>query len=128
MELKDYFENQQGLGILSTADSEGNVNSALYARPHVMQDGSLAMIMRDKLSHHNLQSNPKAAYLFVEDAPPGYKGTRLYLEKIKEEQDQERINELRRRSYQHEDELNKEAMFLVYFRILKQLPLVGAEK
>ena len=125
MELKDYFENQQGVGVLSTADSEGNVNAAIYARPHVMDDGSVAMIMRDRLSHLNLQSNPKAAYLFMEDAPPGFKGKRLYLQKIKEEQDQERINELRRRCYQNEDELNKEAMFLVYFRILKELPLIG---
>ena len=125
MELKDYFENQQGVGVLSTADSDGNVNAAIYARPHVMDDGTLAVIMRDRLSHLNLQSNPKAAYLFMEDAPPGFKGKRLYLQKIMEEQDQERINELRRRCYQSEDELNKEAMFLVYFRILKELPLIG---
>ena len=125
MELKDYFENQQGVGVLSTADSDGNVNAAIYARPHVMDDGTLAVIMRDRLSHHNLQSNPKASYLFMEDAPPPFKGKRLYLQKIKEELDQERINELRRRCYQHEDELNKEAMFLVYFQILKELPLIG---
>ena len=126
MELKDYFENQQGVGVLSTADSDGNVNSAIYARPHVMEDGTLAMIMRDRWSHHNLQSNPKAAYLFMEDTTAGFKGKRLYLQKIKEEEDKERINELRRRSYQNEEELNKEAMFLVYFQLLKELPLIGS--
>ncbi|MFW6415207.1 MAG: pyridoxamine 5'-phosphate oxidase family protein [Thermodesulfobacteriota bacterium] len=125
MELRDYFENQQGVGVLSTADSDGNVNSAIYARPHVMDDGTLAVIMRDRLSHHNLQTNPRAAYLFIEDAPPGFKGKRFHLEKIKEEQDQESIQELRRRCSLDEDELNKEAMFLVYFRILKELPLIG---
>ncbi len=126
MQLKEYFENQQGVGVLSTADSDGNVNSAIYARPHVMEDGTLAMIMRDRLSHHNLQSNPKAAYLFMEDTTAGFKGKRLYLQKIKEEEDKQRIDELRRRSYQNEDELNKEAMFLVYFQLLKELPLIGS--
>jgi hypothetical protein len=43
MELKDYFENTKGLGVLSTADNHGKVNSAIYSRPHVMEDGSLAL-------------------------------------------------------------------------------------
>ena len=60
MNLKQYFENTKGLGILSTADSSGKVDAAVYARPHFMDDGTLALIMRDRLSHYNLQSNPHA--------------------------------------------------------------------
>ena len=41
MELKEYFENIKGLGVMSTADSNGKVNSAVYSRPHFMKDGSL---------------------------------------------------------------------------------------
>ncbi len=125
MDLKSYFENTKGTGILSTADSDGNVDCAIYARPHAMEDGSLAMIMRDRLSHKNLQSNPKAAYMFIE-AGPGYKGKRLFLTKLKEEQDSERIEALKRRCYQEEQDLNAEARFLVYFQVDKELPLVGA--
>ena len=56
--LKDYFENTNGVGVMATADKEGKVNTAVYSRPHFLEDGSVAFIMRDRLTHHNLQSNP----------------------------------------------------------------------
>ncbi len=124
MDLYQYFENARGVGVLSTADGEGNVDSAVYARPHVMEDGNIALIMRDRLSHHNLQSNPRAAYLFLEEGP-GYKGKRLYLTKVGEEQDEEKIGQLSRRSYSQEESLHSGARFLVYFRVDKELPLIG---
>jgi len=73
MDLKAYFENTRGIGVMSTANSDGWVDSAIYSRPHVMDDGLLAFIMRDRLTHSNLQSNPHAAYLFVEQGA-GYRG------------------------------------------------------
>ncbi len=127
MDLGTYFENTKGLGVLSTADSEGNVDSAIYARPHVMDDGTVALIMRDRLSHSNLQSNPKAAYLFLEEGP-GYKGKRFFLTKVKEEQDAEKIASLSRKTYVNDDRVHQEAKFLVYFRIDKELPLIGSGK
>ena len=57
MQLKEYFNDTKGLGVLATADGEGKVDAAIYARPHFMEDGTLAFIMRDRLTHHNLQSN-----------------------------------------------------------------------
>jgi len=125
--LKEYFENHRGIGVLSTADAMGNVDSAVYARPHIMEDGSMALIMRDRLSHHNLQSNPRAAYLFIQDGE-GYKGKRFFLSKIREEQDQEKIQALSRRFRHSEQGLNPEPRFLVYFRIDKELPLIGPGK
>ena len=123
MELKDYFENTKGLGVLSTADNYGKVNSAIYSRPHVMEDGSLAFIMRDRLTHRNSESNPNAVYLFREDGP-GYNGKRLYLTKIREEQDTNLIDSLSRRSYPS-DQNRRESRFLVYFNLEKERPLVG---
>ena len=73
MELKDYFEKTTGTGVLSTADSSGHVDAAIYSRPHFIEGETLAFIMPDRLTHHNLQSNDHAAYLFMEDGP-GYKG------------------------------------------------------
>src|SRR5210317_1351103 len=93
MKLKQYFDRTKGLGILSTADSSGKVDAAVYARPHFMEDGTLAMIMRDRLSHHNLQSNPHATYLFKEEGS-GYRGKRLFLSKLGEEQNTERLESL----------------------------------
>ena len=62
MDLRDYFESTKGVGVLSTANAEGKVDAAIYARPHVMDDGSIALIMHDKLSHHNLKSNPHVSF------------------------------------------------------------------
>lgn len=123
MELTEYFKNTEGLGVLATADGDGKVNSAVYARPHVMEDGSLAFIMRDRLTHKNIQSNPHATYLFKEDGP-GYKGKRIYLTKIREEENSPLIDSLSRRTYRS-DESSKESKFLVYFKLEKERPLIG---
>ena len=122
MELKEYFENTEGRGILATADGDGKVDAAIYARPHFMDDGTIALIMRDRLTHHNLQSNSHACYMFIEKGP-GYKGKRFFLTKVREEQNSELVGSLRRRQYISEKD---ESKFLVYFKIDKELPLVGA--
>ncbi|HON80180.1 MAG TPA: pyridoxamine 5'-phosphate oxidase family protein [Spirochaetota bacterium] len=124
MELKDYFENTAGTGILATANSEGKVNTALYARPHFMDDGTIAFIMNDRLSHANLLSNPHAAYMFIESGP-GKHGKRLYLKKVREEENSELIEKLRRRYSGSEDHGDRKK-FLVYFEVEKELPLVGS--
>ena len=121
--LKDYFENTKGMGVIATADKEGGVNMAVYSRPHFLEEGSLAFIMRDRLTRHNLQSNTHAAYLFVEEGQ-GYKGKRLHLTKLKEEENSERIQDLARRKYANEKESSR---FLVFFKVDKVLPLIGAE-
>lgn len=51
MNIEQYFDEKKGVGILSTASGEGVVNSAVYARPHVLEGGQVAFIMRDKLTH-----------------------------------------------------------------------------
>jgi len=124
MELKEYFENKEGTGVMATADSDGNVDTAIYARPHFMDDGSIALIMRDRLTHHNLESNSHACYMFIEKGP-GYKGKRLFLTKLREEKDSELLQSLRRRQYIDKSD---ESKFLVFFNIDKELPLVGAGK
>lgn len=121
MSLKQYFEDTKGIGILATADGDGKVDAAVYARPNVMDDDSLAFIMRDRLTHHNLQSNSNATYLFVENGP-GYRGKRLYLTKVREEQDTELLASLRKRQYIDEKD---EAKYLVLFKLTKELPLIG---
>ncbi len=121
MGIQEYFRNTKGVGILATADDDGKVDAAVYARPHFMEDGTIAMIMRDRLTHLNLQTNPHAAYLFHEDGP-GYKGKRLFLTKIREETDTDLLKSLRRRQYPDRKE---EAKFLVFFEVDQELPLIG---
>lgn len=122
MNLNEYFDNTDGLGILSTADAKGNVDSAIYATPHVISEDSIAFIMRPRQSFSNLLENPKAAYLFIEKGP-GYQGRRLYLEKTGQEENPEQIKQFRRSS--HGDAGDEEQARLVYFRVTRVRPLVA---
>jgi hypothetical protein len=124
-ELQDYFGNTTGHGILATAGANGKVNQAVFARPHIMEDGTAAFIMPSRLTHKNLLENPHAAYLFLESGP-GYKGKRFYLTKLREEQDTELLHSLRRRIYPAEKMRQEGPRFLVFFRVDQVLPLVGA--
>jgi hypothetical protein len=125
MDLRDYFETHAGTGVLSTAGARGDVDAALYSKPHFIDDGTIAFIMNDRLSHKNLQENPKAAYLFKE-SEGRREGIRLYLEKTGEEENSELIEKLRRHGKSGDDAPGKK-LFLVYFRIEKTRPLVDPE-
>jgi len=125
MTLQEYFHTTPGHGILATANAQGQINLAMFARPHIMDDGLVAFIMPHRLTHANLQENPHAAYLFWEEGP-GYRGKRLYLTKVREEQDTELLQSLRRRVYAPEKEQATGPKFLVFFRLDKELPLIGA--
>jgi hypothetical protein len=127
MKLSEYFEGRKGFGVLSTADGEGRVNAAVYARPHVLAEDQVAFIMPDRLTHHNLQSNAHAAYLFLEKEP-GYRGVRLHLSKVLEEQDSERLRALRRKIYPPELEEKEGLRYLVVFKVDKILPLLAAQQ
>jgi hypothetical protein len=120
--LKFYFENTKGTGVLATADSSGKVDAAIYSRPHFLEADQLAFIMRDRLTHQNLTSNPHATFLFIENGP-GYKGKRLFLKKVSEEENPELVGKIKRRRYTDD---KQEPRFLVYFTLEKELPLIGA--
>ena len=126
MKLSEYFESAQGVGVLATADADGKVNAAVYARPFFLDpndEDTLAFIMADRLSHANVQANPHAAYLFIE-AGPGYSGKRLSLSRVREETDPDKIEALRRRCTAEECEEEK-TRFLVYFHVDGIRPLIG---
>ena len=127
MDFKEYFENTKGFGVLSTADSKGKVDAAVYARPHVIDENTVAFIMRDHLSHKNLQSNPHGCYLFRQETS-GYSGKRLYLTKKDESTDIDLIESLSRRQHISRGEHDESKKFLVYFNIDKVRPLVGDAK
>lgn len=122
MNLQEYFETHTGDGVLVTADGQGRVNGALYARPHVMEGRTVAFIMGDRLSHANVMQNPCAAYIFIPKGPRR-EGLRLYLTMERQEEDSPLIPRLRRRGEARDPSQKK---FLVYFTVDRVLPLVGA--
>lgn len=122
MNLQAYFDSSEGLGTLSTADTDGNVDSAIYSTPHVISEDTIAFIMRPRMSFTNILQNPKAVYMFIEKGP-GYQGVRLYLEKTGQEDDPEKVDRYRRSS--HGDRSGESEAKLVYFKVLRTRPLVG---
>lgn len=124
MTLKEYFAACTGISILSSADADGMVSSAIYSVPHVFDDGTIAFTMRKRLTYSNLQSNPYASYMFIE-AGGGYKGLRLHLKKFREDDDAELIAKMSRPNITPEQDRAKGPKFLVCFRVDKILPLIG---
>ena len=123
MDWKSYFEKTSGKGFIATAGRSGEVDIAVYSRPHVMEDGSLAFGMTDRFTHANLQENPYAVYAFN---AKGFEGVRLYLERVREETEGPLLEEIRRRA----DEVvcpgtGDQIKYVVYFCLTKDLPLVG---
>jgi len=126
MNLRDYFDQKHGFGVLSTADGSGSVDTAVYAAPHVMEEGTVAFIMADRKQHENLKTNGRAAYLFKEDGP-SYQGVRLYLTRVREEKNSDLLHSLLRRKCAAEESGGREHdRFLVFFRVDKMLGLTGS--
>jgi hypothetical protein len=123
MNLAQYFENTRGAGILATADSEGKVDLAIYTSPEVIDDNTIAFNMLERLSYKNLQTNPHAAYMFVEESSK-WNGRRFYLTKISEQSGLERVRELRSRNMPLPDAAQMNKKF-VCFKVENIRPVVG---
>lgn len=120
MNLENYFQQHNGLGVLSSADKEGRVNAALYARPKI-QDNKAIFLAAPNHTLNNLKQNPYAHYLFKEDTE-GYEGVRLQLCLINIDENQERVNTLRTR---HKAE--QHYAYVLEFEILESIDLIGKE-
>jgi hypothetical protein len=126
VKLNEYFENAKGLGVLATSDVSGKVNAAVYSRPHFTDEGDekmVAFIMADRLSHANIQTNPHAAFLFVEEGQR-YVGKRLHLTKVREETSEELVAAICRRC--NYNMYGSESLrYVVFFKVDEVLPLIG---
>jgi hypothetical protein len=124
MTLKEYIDNRKVLCVLSSADGSGKVTTAIYSTPHVMDDGSVCFIMREKLTWRNIRENPHAACMLIEEAA-GHRGIRLFLSMIREENDPGLIASMMRRHLTPEEDRAKGPKHLVVFSVDKILPLIG---
>lgn len=84
MDFSELFKNN-GLGILATAAADGSVNTAVYARPHVIDQTTLVWGMTAGRTYRNIVENPHASFLF-KTASPGFSGVRIALELIRTEE------------------------------------------
>lgn len=123
MDFKEYFANVKGTGVLSTADKNGVVNSAVYATPHISDDGLLSFIMRERKTHENILVNPSACFLFIEAGT--MTGKRIYLTRVREEKNTELLYSYRRHCKRSECKTDED-LYLVFFKVDQVLPLIGA--
>lgn len=94
MKLSEQFKHY-GIGVMATADMEGRVNTAVYARPHVMDNTTLVWGMADGRTFRNLSENPFASYLF-QSTGTGFRGVRIGLELMRTEEDGELLAQIQR--------------------------------
>jgi hypothetical protein len=127
MNLAAYFSEHTGVGVMATSNGAGVVDTAIYSKPHVEGRDTIVFIMRDRLTHKNLQENGHANYLFLEDGR-GYIGVRMFLTKVDESTDQELIASMTRRHLTPEEDKARGNKFLVRFRVVKVLALIGGEE
>jgi hypothetical protein len=127
MNLSHYFTEKKGIGVMATSNAKGEVDTAIYSRPHVQGSDEIAFVMRDHLTHHNLQENRHACYLFIEDGG-GYTGVRLFLTQIDESTDDALISAMTRRQLSPEEDRAKGRKFLVRFKVDKVLNLIGGDE
>lgn len=126
MELYEYFKNTDGIGILATSDSDGIVDLAVYAKPEIVGDSMIAFVMKERLSHQNLKTNPHAGYMFIEKDSE-YTGKRLYLTKVREETNAAIVEEYIKRQPYIADRDDDSKKYIVYFHVDNIWPLVGDE-
>ncbi len=81
-ELLSIFNKRPRIGTLSTANSKGEVNVAVFGSPQMVDENTVVMGIGRNRSFRNLQENPHAVFIVME---PGetimdWKGARVYLE------------------------------------------------
>ena len=123
MKLAELFPSG-GKGVIATASAAGVVNTAIYARPHIINDETLAWGMTDGRSYANLRENPRASYLYM--APvSGFSGWRLNLELTRIEDGGEMLEKIRMST---KEIVGAEAAAMVrhvgYFRVTEVRPLI----
>jgi len=83
--LTEYFNKQPRLGVLSTSNKAGEVDSAYFGSPRMIDDQTVMVALGRNKTLANLQENPNACYMIME---PGksifeWKGLRIYLKMTK---------------------------------------------
>ena len=83
-ELMELFNKRPRIGILSTSNNVGDVNSAVFGSPQMIDENTVVMGIGENRSFRNLQRNPKAAFIVVEpgETVMDWKGARVYLEAV----------------------------------------------
>ena len=83
-ELMNIFNKRPRIGALSTVNSAGEPNVAVFGSPQMIDENIVVMGIGENRSFRNLKENPKAVFIVVEpgDTVFDWKGARVYLEAL----------------------------------------------
>ena len=81
-EVMALFNKRPRNCLICTANTEGEVNVAVYGSPRMIDEDTVVLAVRNNRSYQNLQKNPKAAIIVVEPGEIKHdsKAVRVYLE------------------------------------------------
>jgi hypothetical protein len=123
LKLSELFK-REGRGVIATSNRQGEVNVAIYAAPHVVDDETLAWGMTEGRTYNNVMDNPNAAYLYIY-AGSGYSGARLTLKLKRIENSGEMLDTIKGRA---REIVGPEAAAAVkhaaYFTVVEVRPLI----
>jgi len=83
--LIEYFNKAPRLGVLSTSSKDGQVDSAVFGSPQMIDENTVLAATANNRTFANLLENPHAMYTIMEpgDSITDWKGIRVYM-KLKE--------------------------------------------
>ncbi|MEJ2182918.1 MAG: pyridoxamine 5'-phosphate oxidase family protein [Nitrospirota bacterium] len=113
-----------GTGVMTSASAEGRVNAAIYARPHVTEEGTLAWGMTEGRTLRNVKENPSALFLYMNPGV-GYAGVRVALRRERLETAGPLLDEIRQRTEELVGpEVARRVVYVAYFSVTEVRPLV----
>jgi uncharacterized pyridoxamine 5'-phosphate oxidase family protein len=125
--LMEYFNKQPRIGTLSTAGKDGKVDVAYFGSPRMIDEKTVLMTVRKNQTFANLQENPNAAFMILEqaNAAPGWKGVRVYVKMIEYQTSGEKLETMKKAIAQKAGEETAKSMYAVLiFEVQAVRPLM----
>lgn len=129
--VMEMFNRKNRIGVLSTSNKNGDVNTAVFGSPRMMDEDTVIMAIGDNRTLQYLQENPKAGFLVVEpgNAPGEWKGARLYLEVDSFERYGELVDSFRENIRKMAGDRSADAIVAaIRFKITDVRPLIDSSK
>ena len=123
MTLSEYL-SPGGTGVIATADKDGTINTAIYAAPHIVDDGTVAWGMSEGRTYRNLRENPNAAYI---QQAPGERaaGVRMTLKLRSIEESGDMLDAIRARARRVSGAAAAEMVrYIGFFEVVETRPLM----
>lgn len=127
-EVMRMFNKKNRIGVLATSNKNGDVDTAVFGSPQMIDRDTVIMAIGDNRSYAYLQENPKASFIVVEpgDTPMEWNGVRLYLEAESLESYGELLDSLRQKIRKMAGDKSADAIkAAVRFKVVDVRPLIA---